>query len=388
MEFIDLKSQLNRIRTKIDTRIKNVLDRGAFILGSEVQELETQLARYTGAKHVITCANGTDAILIPLMAKGIGQGDAVFVPAFTFFATAEVVSLAGATPVFVDIDPVTFNMCADSLEAQIQEILKKSPDLKLKAVIAVDLFGLAADYNKITSVAEKYGLLVIEDAAQGFGAQYHGKTAGNLAAIASTSFFPAKPLGCFGDGGAMFCNDDSLAEKLKSIRVHGQGKHKYENVQIGLNSRLDTLQAAILLEKLEIFDDELEKRNIIADRYTSAFTGVIQTPVVSEYFYSSWAQYTLRTTRRDEMITALKAHNIPTMVYYPVPLHLQKAYESLGYVNGSLPHAEQASKEVISLPMHPYLSEEDQERIIDSVLTFLNDSDGKNYNLGTEVHTK
>ena len=375
MDFIDLKAQLNRIRSKVDTRIKNVLDRGAFILGGEVQELETQLAQYTGAKHVITCANGTDAILIPLMAKGIGPGDAVFVPAFTFFATAEVVSLAGATPVFVDIDPISYNMCADSLEAQIQETLKNHPDLTPKAVIAVDLFGLAADYHKISAVADKHGLLVLEDAAQGFGAQYYGKTSCNLAPIASTSFFPAKPLGCFGDGGAMFCNDDALAEIIKSIRVHGQGKHKYQNVRIGLNSRLDTIQAAILLEKLAIFDDELDKRNLVAERYTNAFAGLIQTPVIPEHYYSSWAQYTLRTSQRDEMIEALKAKHIPTMVYYPIPLHLQKAYEYLGYQPGSLTNAENAAKEVISLPMHPYLTEEDQDKVIDAVTEFLSNKE-------------
>jgi UDP-2-acetamido-2-deoxy-ribo-hexuluronate aminotransferase len=373
MDFIDLKAQLNRIRPQVEARLKNVLDRGAFILGGEVQELEAQLSQYTGAKHVITCANGTDAILIPLMAKNIGKSDAVFVPAFTFFATAEVVSLAGATPIFVDIDPISYNMCAASLEAQIEATKKNSPELNLKAVIVVDLFGLAADYDSLSAVAQKHGLFLIEDAAQGFGSQYRGKTAGNLAPIASTSFFPAKPLGCFGDGGAIFCDDDALAEKIKSIRVHGQGKHKYENVRIGLNSRLDTMQAAILLEKLAIFDDELDRRNIIADRYTNAFTGLIQTPIIPELYYSSWAQYTLRTNRRDEMIEALKTKHIPTMVYYPIPLHLQKAYEYLGYKSGSLPNAEKAAKEVISLPMHPYLTEQDQDLVIDAVTFFLTD---------------
>jgi UDP-2-acetamido-2-deoxy-ribo-hexuluronate aminotransferase len=385
IDFIDIRAQLQRIRPQIDARIASILDRGAFILGAEVQELERQLATYTQAHHVITCANGTDAILIPLMAQGIGPGDAVCIPAFTFFATAEVVSLVGATPVFVDIDPHTYTMSAASLEEQIISTQKKSPHLTIRAVIPVDLFGLTADYEAIGKIAEKYNLTVIEDAAQGFGGMFFGKRAGNLAPIASTSFFPAKPLGCYGDGGAIFCKEESFAEVIRSIRVHGQGKHKYQNVRIGLNSRLDTIQAAILIEKLAIFDSELSARNKVANRYTDAFAELMQTPYIPEGYYSSWAQYTLRSSKRDAMITTLKEQGVPTMVYYPIPLHLQKAYDHLGYQKGSLPHAEQAAEEVISLPMHPYLSEDTQDYIIKCVISFLKENPNASVSSGATI---
>ena len=367
MEFIDLKTQLARIRPKINDRIQKVLDHGGFILGPEVQELEENLSKYCGANYTVSCANGTDALLMPLMALDIGFNDAIFVPSFTFFATAEVVALSGATPVFVDIDPRTYNICTASLQHAIDTLPERFPGKTPRGIIPVDLFGLSADYNAINAIAKKYNLFVIEDAAQGFGATYHGKKTGSLAAIAATSFFPAKPLGCYGDGGAIFCESEEIYKKLKSIRVHGQGKDKYHNVRLGMNGRLDTIQAAILLEKLAIFEDEVIKRNEVAARYHELLRPILETPYIPNGCVSSWAQYTIQVKNRDAFIAALKAKNIPTMIYYPIPLHLQEVFIGLGYKAGHLPVSERLANSVVSLPMHPYLTEEDQQMIVNAV---------------------
>ena len=361
MQFIDLHAQYLQLKEDIDANIKKVLNHGKYIMGPEVLELEQQLAEYVGVKHCITCGNGTDALQMVLMAWDIKEGDAVFVPSFTFMSTAEVVSLVGATPIFTDIDLRTFNMCADSLEEQIKKTLAEGK-LKPKAVIPVDLFGQPADYTKILPIAEKYGLKVLEDGAQGFGGSINGKKACSFGHAATTSFFPAKPLGCYGDGGAVFTNNDNLAELLKSIRIHGKGKEKYDNVRIGLNTRLDTIQAAVLLPKLKAFKEyELQKRNDVAKKYTEALKEKYKTPYVPQGVESSWAQYTLLLNseeERNELQRKLQEQGIPSMVYYPKPLHMQTCYKYLGYDENSLPNAVKASKCVLSLPMSPWISEQ------------------------------
>ncbi len=367
MDFIDLKSQQLRIRDRIDARFKKILDSGTYIMGPEIEELETQLRDYTGSRECLTCSNGTDALLIPLMALGVGPGDGVLVPAFTFFATAEVVSLVGATPIFVDVDPQTFVVSVATLEAALTDAKCRYPGMTIKGMIPVSLFGLCPDFDELLNFAERYGLFVIEDAAQSFGATFKGRRSCNLAPISATSFFPAKPLGCYGDGGAIFCESRELADVMRSIRVHGQGVDKYRNVRIGMNGRLDTLQAAVLLEKLSIFDDEVEKRQHVARRYTDGLADVAITPSVPDTHLSVWAQYTLRISDRDAVLSHLKTKDIPAVVYYAKPLHLQEAYAHLGYKRGELPCSEQLSGEVVSLPMHPYLSIADQDRIIEAV---------------------
>ncbi len=374
MEFIDLRYQQKRIRTIIDTNIKAVLDHGKYIMGPEIKELECKLAAYVGTKHAIGCASGTDALLMALMAYNIGPGDVIFTTPFTFIATAEVISLLGATPVFVDIDPKTFNIDPDKLEKAIISLSQRSETshLKAKGIIPVDLFGLPADYDRINTIAQKYGLFVIEDAAQSFGAEYHGKKACGLGDIACTSFFPAKPLGCYGDGGMCFTNDDLLAEAMRSIRVHGKGGHKYDNIRIGINGRLDTIQAAILLPKFEIFPEEVDLRNEVADNYNkliSEKTSLV-TPFVPAAVTSVWAQYSILA--RDERHRALlqdklKASGIPTAIYYPKPLHLQDAFSGLGYKPGDFPVSEDCAGRIFSLPMHPYVQREDQERIAEQL---------------------
>lgn len=368
MEFVDLKSQYKKLKTEIDANIQKVLNHGHYLMGPEVAELEQQLAEYVGVKNCITCANGTDALHMVLMAWGIKKGDAVFVPTFTFMSTAEVVSLAGATPVFTDIDLKTFNIDAASLEKQIEKVIAEGK-LKPKAVIPVDLFGQPADYSKILPVAKKYNLLVLEDGAQGFGGDINGKKACSFGDAATTSFFPAKPLGCYGDGGAIFTDDDKLAELLVSIRIHGKGKEKYDNVRIGLNSRLDTIQAAILLPKLKAFKDyELLKRNEVAAVYTKGLKEKYVTPTVLHGFTSSWAQYTLlldNAQQRTELQAKLKDAGVPSMVYYPKCLHQQTCYAELGYKTGDLPNAERASQGVLSLPMSPWIKKEEQEKVIE-----------------------
>ena len=354
IQFIDLAAQYQHLKTKIDARIKTVLDHGHYIMGPEVQELEAELAKYVGVKHAITCGNGTDALTLAMMVLDIKAGDAVFCPTFTFFATAEVIAFEGATPVFVDSDEATFNICPIDLEKRIQATIAEGK-LIPKAIIAVDLFGLPANYPEIQKIADKYNLKLVEDAAQGFGGSIDGKRAGSFGDIATTSFFPAKPLGCYGDGGAIFTNNDEYAELLKSYRVHGKGKDKYDNVRIGMNSRLDTIQAAILLEKLAEFPTELINRNKAADNYEKSLSGKHQTPQVPIGYVSSWAQYTLVSTNRDADMASYKEQGIPTMIYYGTCMHEQTAFNLLGYNAGDFPIAEKLAKSVFSLPMHPYL---------------------------------
>jgi len=371
MEFIDLGAQYRRLQKEIDENIKKVCLHGKYIMGPEISVLENELAAYVGAKHCVTCANGTDALQMALMVWNIGANDAVFVPSFTFMSTAEVVSLVGATPIFVDIDKDTFNMSADSLENAIKSVIEKG-ELNAKAVIPVDLFGQCANYDKILQIARKYNLFVLEDGAQGFGGSISGKMACSFGDMSTTSFFPAKPLGCYGDGGAIFCDNDEYYELLTSIRVHGKGKMKYDNVRVGLNSRLDTIQAAILLPKLKAFGEyELEMRNKWAKYYTDALKHKYKTPFVPENYVSSWAQYTLvleSEEQRNALQAKLKEKNIPSMVYYPKPLHRQTVYLPLGYAEDACPNATAASKTVLSLPMHPYLDEEQCNLVIDAIL--------------------
>jgi len=358
MEFRDLKKQYQVLKERMDKAVIEVMTECNFISGRQVKELEEKLAAYVGMKHCITCGNGTDALTMMMMAWGIGAGDAVFVPDFTFFATGEVVSFEGATPVFVDVDHDTFNMDPGSLEKAILAVVAEGK-LNPKVVIPVDLFGLPADYDRINEIAHRYGMKVLEDAAQGFGGMYKGRRAGSLGDAATTSFFPAKPLGCYGDGGAIFTNDDQEAEYLRSIAVHGKGSFKYDNVRIGWNSRLDTIQAAILLVKFDAFQDyELEDVNKVASWYTEALKGNVKTPVVPGDCYSSWAQYTIQVNDEDERIALqhkLKEQGIPTMIYYPKPMHKQTAYKELKqYVPCHV--AERLSKTVFSLPLDGYKS--------------------------------
>lgn len=365
MQFIDLAAQQQRIKTRLDARISAVLLHGAYIMGPEVKELEASLAGFSGVRHALACANGTDALQLAAMALGLGQGDAVFCPTFTFAATAEIVPLFGATPVFVDVEEDSFNICPDSLERAIGEARTKG--LKPVGVIPVDLFGLPADYNRIEAIAEREGLWIIADSAQGYGATYKGRRTGSIGTIATTSFFPAKPLGCYGDGGAVFTDDDDLAQLMDSLRVHGKGSDKYDNVRIGLNSRLDTLQAAILLEKLAIYQDEIDARQVIARRYSEGLSNVVATPVVPEDRVSVWAQYTVKASgpaERERLMTALKAAGIPSVVYYPRPLHTQSAYAGFPRDPSGLGTAEDLAGRVFSLPMHPYLTEAEQANVI------------------------
>ena len=358
MQFIDLAAQYKYLKVKIDKRIQNVLDHGKYIMGPEVEELENELAKYVGVKHAITCANGTDALTLAMMVIDIKPGDAVFCPTFTFFATAEVIAYEGATPVFVDSDEATFNICPMDLEKRIQATIAEGK-LIPKAIIAVDLFGLPANYPEIQKIADKYNLKLVEDAAQGFGGSIGEKRAGSFGDIATSSFFPAKPLGCYGDGGAVFTNNDEYAELLKSYRVHGKGKDKYDNVRIGMNSRLDTIQAAILLEKLAEFPTELINRNKAAYDYEQKLSANYNTPKVPDGYTSSWAQYTIVSKNRNKDIATYAAKNIPTMIYYRTCMHQQSAFKHLGYQTSDFPIAEKLSETVLSLPMHGYLNEVD-----------------------------
>ena len=352
--FIDLKAQYTHLKSDIDSRIQAVLDHGRYIMGPEVAELEEQLADFCGAKHAVTVANGTDALQIALMAKGVGASDAVFVPSFTFTATAEVVLLLGATPVFVDVDDVTFNIDTDDLARKVNAIVKEGALLP-RGIIAVDLFGQPADYPAIQALADNHRMFVLADAAQSFGASLHGKKVGTLAEMTSTSFFPAKPLGCYGDGGALFTDDDELANVFKSIRLHGKGGAKYDIARVGVNSRLDTIQAAILLAKLAAFPAELESRDRIAQHYTQHLSNIALTPRLMDGATSAWAQYTLRVESRDGLAAKLKDREVPSAIYYPLPMHLQAAYRTFGNGENSIPVSEKLSGEVLSLPMHPYM---------------------------------
>lgn len=369
MKFIDLDRQYAKLQPKIDARIRSVLEHGRFILGPEVEELEEKLAAYVAVNHVIGVGNGTDALLLALMALNVGVGDAVFVPSFTFFATAEPIRLLGATPVFVDVDVSTFNIDCGSLEETIKSE-KSSGKHNLCGVIAVDLFGLPAPYIELTAIAKRHDLFLIEDGAQAFGGALDGRRVCAFGDLATTSFFPAKPLGCYGDGGAIFTNNEKLATRIRSLRVHGQGTDKYDNVRVGLNSRLDTIQAAILLEKLGVFEDELSMRNAVADQYRNFLISDFIVPSVPAGVKSSWAQFTIRSKKlsREIIQERLKKHNIPTAVYYRKPLHLQPAFAELDYEIGSLPISEMLSKEVFSLPMHPYLSHEEIQSVSERLL--------------------
>ncbi len=365
MDFIDLKAQQELIRDKIDLRIKNILDHGKYIMGPEIDELEEKLASYVGVNHCITCSSGTDALLMPLLALDIGPGDAVITTPFTYIATVEVISLVGATPIFCDIYDRTFNIDPEKLSASLKEAYDK--ELNPRAIMPVDLFGLPARYRLIEKFAKDNNLLIIEDAAQGFGGSIGEKKAGSFGDVAGTSFFPAKPLGCYGDGGAIFTNDDDLASKLKSIRVHGGGDDKYTNVRIGINGRLDSLQAAILLEKLKIFGNELVLRNSAAKYYTQNINKMFISPHIPDKYYSSWAQYSILVPEgidRDSVIAKLSQDNIPAMVYYKIPAYLQQGYQKYKYVLGDFKVCEQISNRIFSIPMHPYIKQSDQDRVI------------------------
>lgn len=371
MQFRDLKKQYQVLKPQIDEAIIHVMDEANFISGSQVKELEQRLAEYVGVKHCITCANGTDALKLAEMALGIGPGDAVFVPDFTFFSTAETVADLGATPVFVDVDTQSYNLAPASLEAAIEKI-KADGKLRPRAIVPVDLFGLPADFKAIRAIADKHDLLVIEDGAQGFGGRIGAQRACSFGDISTTSFFPAKPLGCYGDGGAVFTDDDALAAQIRSLCVHGKsGSDKYNNIQLGMNSRLDTIQAAILDIKLSAFADyELDGVNAAARMYTDRLAGKVVTPVVPEGFYSSWAQYTIQLPsreKRDAVQKALKEQGIPTMVYYPRGMHQQGAFEALAY-DGNCPSSEKLCDTVLSLPMHPYLDEQTIDTVCRALL--------------------
>ncbi|WP_371423194.1 DegT/DnrJ/EryC1/StrS family aminotransferase [Tardiphaga sp.] len=366
--FIDLNAQRQRLGTSIDEAVTRVLNHCQFINGPEVAKLEAELAKYCGAKHVISCASGTDALMMVLMAKKIGPGDAVLCPSFTFCATGEAVALVGASPVFVEVDEVTFNISPESVKRGIATA--KKAGLKPRAIIPVDLFGQPADLDAISAIAGAEGMFVLEDAAQAFGATYKGKRVGTSALATTTSFFPAKPLGCFGDGGAIFTDDDQLAEDLRSIRIHGQGSDKYDNVRLGITGRLDTIQAAVLLEKLKIFDDEIAARNKVADRYARSLGNLVMVPRVAEGNTSIWACYVIRLpkgTDRDAFANALKAQGVPTAIYYAKSMHMQTAYKDYPVVDGGLPVCEALSADVISLPVHAYLDEATQDRVIQAV---------------------
>ena len=354
--FVDLAQQQQRIRADLDRRIGQVLDHGAYVNGPEVAELEAALAAFAGCRHAIGVSSGTDALLAALMAKGIGRGDAVFLPSFTFTATAEVVLQCGATPVFVEVDAATFNLDANHLRETIVQTAKMG-QLRPAAIVAVDLFGQPADYHAINDLASEQGLFVLADGAQSFGASYHNLKVGSLAEVTATSFYPAKPLGCYGDGGAIFTNDDELAAVCVSLRDHGQGEGRYDIVRLGLNARLDTMQAAVLLSKLTIFEDEIRLRRLVAQRYTEGLSDLVETPVQMHDTNSIWAQYTIKLPNRDAVAESLRQQGIPTQIYYPLPMHLQPAYAQHGGGMGSLPVSEQLSREVLALPMHPYLDE-------------------------------
>ena len=365
--FIDLAAQRRRLGARIDEALARVTAHCQFILGPEVGALEAELAAFCGARHAVSCASGTDALLLALMAKGIGPGDAVICPAFTFCATAEAPALLGATPVLADVEAATFNLDLDSFERAIASARRLG--LRPGAVIPVDLFGLPADHDSIAEVAEEHGLFVLDDAAQAFGATYKGRRLGALAHATATSFFPAKPLGCYGDGGAVFTDDDGLAETIRSLRVHGQGADKYDNARIGITGRLDTIQAAVLIEKLKIFPEEIEARQRIAQRYAEGLGEVVIVPRVPDVSTSVWAQYTIRLApgAREGFSAALEREGIPTAVYYAKPLHRQTAYRHYPLADGGLPVSERLAEEVVSLPMHPYLDAPTQDRIIAAV---------------------
>ena len=363
MEFLDLKTQQKRIRKPLEKRISKILDHGAYIMGPEIFELEEKLADYCGVKHAISCSSGTDALLIPLMAWGIGPGDAVFTTPFTYVATAEVISILGATPIFIDVYESTYNIDCEKLETEINKVINEG-ELKPKAIIPVDLFGLPARYRLIDKIAKKYNLKVIEDAAQSFGGSIKEKKVGTFGDIAATSFYPAKPLGCYGDGGAIFTNDDDLAEECKAIRIHGTKKDKYNSEMIGLNGRLDSIQAAVLLEKLSIFDDELEMRNKVNSYYRKHLNNAQYHPKEYQSAHALFSITLAKKSQRDFLVDRLNQSKIPCVIYYKLPIHMMAAFSFLGYKAGDLPVSEKLSKTIVSLPMHPYLAPKEIESII------------------------
>lgn len=369
MKFIDLKSQYESIKEKIDKRILAVLDHGQYIMGPEVYELEERLAEYVGVKHAISCANGTDALQLALLALGIkNKNDVVFCPTFTFFASGESISFVGATPVFVDSEPGTFNICPVDLENKILKILEHE-NYQPKAIMAVDLFGLPANYPLLKIISEKYNLPIIEDCAQGFGGEINGKKSGSFGDIATTSFFPAKPLGCYGDGGAVFTDDDGYFEVIESLRMHGKGVNKYNNVRIGMNSRLDTIQAAVLLEKMKVFDEEMRSRELLSKKYNDDLQAICETPKLPCGYRSSWAQYTIRTKNRAGLIKEFNKNNIPYFIYYEKCLHHQDAFKEILPRVEDFKIAEKDSETVLSLPMNSYLQDFEYKRIIDSFVS-------------------
>ena len=374
MQFRDLKTQYNVLKDEMDKAILDVVASSAFVMGPKIKEMEIAFADYVGVKHCVACNSGTDALLLALKVWNVKPGDAVFVPSFTFFASAEVIAMQGATPVFVDVDKDTFNMDVDDLERKIEQTIKAGK-LTPRVVIAVDLFGLPADFKTIRKVADKHKLYVLEDGAQGFGGRIGDRKACTFGDISTTSFFPAKPVGCYGDGGAVFTDNDEWAELLESYHIHGKGSDRYDNVRIGMNSRLDSIQAAILLVKLKAFKEyELVDVNKVAARYTEKLKDVVKTPIVPEGFYSSWAQYTLQLEDKEAragLQAALKALDIPTAIYYPIPMHRQTAFNYLNLDDNRCPVSDQLADTVVSLPIHPYLSEKDQDVICDAVCGFL-----------------
>ncbi|MGQ0664071.1 MAG: DegT/DnrJ/EryC1/StrS family aminotransferase [Pseudomonadota bacterium] len=365
LAFNDLGAQRRRLGSRIEAALGRVIDHGRYILGPEVAELEGRLAAFCGARHALGCANGTDALVLALRAKRVGPGDAVFVPSFTFAATAEAVASVGATPVFADVAPASFNLDPASLEAAVDSARRLA--LKPTAVIAVDLYGHPADYDAIAAVASAHGLWILADAAQSFGASYKGLRVGGIGPVTTTSFYPSKPLGCYGDGGAVFTDDPDLARAISSLRDHGRGAEKYGHVRIGMNSRLDTIQAAILIEKLAIFEDEIAVRRRIAERYNALLHDAVRVPRSNPGAHSVWAQYTILLDRRDEVAARLAGEGIPTAIHYPVPLHLQPAFAHCPVAAGGLGTAERLARSVLSLPMHPYLEEATQDRIVEAL---------------------
>ena len=380
MQFRDLKKQYTVLKEEMDQAILDVVASSAYVMGPKIKEMELAFADYVGVKHCIACNSGTDALLLALKAWGVKPGDAVFVPSFTFFASAEVIAMQGATPVFVDVDPVTFNIDVNDLDAKIKRVIDRGT-LTPKVVIAVDLFGLPADFEAVRRVADRYRLYVLEDAAQGFGGRIGSENACTFGDISTTSFFPAKPVGCYGDGGAVFTNNDEWAALIESYHIHGKGSDRYDNVRIGMNSRLDSLQAAILLVKLKAFKDyELVDVNIVANRYTEKLSGVVTTPVVPDGFYSSWAQYTIQLADKETryaLQAALKENDIPTAIYYPIPMHRQTAFRDLDLSDNQCPVSDLLANRVLSLPIHPYLTETDQDRICEVIRSFMSSSQPK-----------
>lgn len=371
MQFRDLKKQYAILKEEMDTAMLDTVASAAYIMGKPVKELETELAEYVGVKHCISCANGTDALTLALKIWNVGAGDAVFVPDFTFFSSAEVISLEGATPIFVDVDGDTYNLSALDLERKIESVLAEKR-LTPRVIITVDLFGLPANYTELKKVADRYNLLILEDGAQGFGGSIGNRKACSFGEIATTSFFPAKPLGCYGDGGALFTDNDEWAALADSYRVHGKGTFKYDNVRIGLNSRLDTLQAAILKVKFKAFVEyELEAINKVATQYTAKLQGAVVTPVISEGYYSSWAQYTIQLSNkeeRDSLQAKLKEQGVPSMIYYPTPMHGQTAYRAVGDKYGACPVSVRLCDTVLSLPIHPYITEEEVDMVCNLII--------------------